>query len=145
MQQIMPIIGETGGGLDDLSQNQSGLEGANTGASDNTRGADDGVSGEPARDFTQLIPDLSLPTSGGAVRSIGEKFTLNPATGTGNISVPIAMASGRGAPEISLGYDSGGGNGPFGLGWSLGLASITRKTDRRLPTYTDEDVFILSG
>ena len=131
--------------MDHSPQNRVRSEGSDADASDNARGAEQDASNKAARDFTQLIPDLSLPASGGAVRSIGEKFTLNPATGTGNISVPIAMASGRGAPALALGYDSGGGNGPFGLGWSLGLASITRKTDRRLPTYTDEDIFILSG
>src|SRR5262249_11127124 len=39
-------------------------------------------------------------------------------------------------------------NGPFGLGWHLDLASIERRTDKRLPTYEDADeadVFILSG
>ena len=33
---------------------------------------------------------LSLPTAGGAIRGIGEKFAANPATGTGSMSVPIA-------------------------------------------------------
>ena len=102
-------------------------------------------SSKPARDFTSHIPDISLPKAGGAIRSIGEKFTLNPATGSGNISVPIAMSGGRGAPELSLSYDSGSGNGPFGLGWSLGLTKISRKTEKRLPTYSDEDIFVLSG
>lgn len=100
---------------------------------------------KPARDFTSIIPDISLPNSGGAIRSIGEKFSLNPATGSGNISVPIAMVAGRGAPQLALTYDSGAGNGPFGLGWSLGLPKISRRTEKRLPTYTDEDIFVLSG
>ena len=48
----------------------------------------------------------------------------------------------------ALSYDSGAGNGPFGLGWNLSLPSITRKTDKGLPKYQDSeesDVFILSG
>jgi len=51
-------------------------------------------------------------------------------------------------PLLSLGYDSGSGNGPFGFGWSLSLPAITRKTDNGLPLYRDaeeSDVFILSG
>jgi hypothetical protein len=47
-----------------------------------------------------------------------------------------------------LTYDSGSGNGPFGLGWQIGVASITRKTDKRLPEYRDaeeSDVYLLSG
>ncbi|MFH0343752.1 MAG: SpvB/TcaC N-terminal domain-containing protein [Chromatiales bacterium] len=66
------------------------------------------------------------------------------------MTVPIATSSGRSGfgPQLSLSYDSGAGNGPFGFGWSLSLPSITRKTDKGLPKYqdTDEsDVFILSG
>ena len=39
-------------------------------------------------------------------------------------------------PQLSLSYDSGAGNGPFGFGWSLSLPAITRKTDKGLPQYS---------
>ena len=42
-------------------------------------------------------------------------------------------------------YSSGHGNGLFGLGWSLALPRITRKTEKGLPRYDDSDVFVLSG
>src|SRR6059058_1657296 len=95
-------------------------------------------------------PAISLPKGGGAVRGIGEKFTANPVTGTGSFSIPIYVSQSRAsfAPQLSLSYDSGNGNGPFGLGWKLSIASITRKTDKGLPRYNDEeesDDFILSG
>ena len=100
-------------------------------------------------------PTLSLPKGGGAIRGIGEKFAANPVTGTGSMTVPIATSPGRSGfgPQLSLSYDSGAGNGPFGLGWSLSLPAITRKTDKGLPRYqdaqdtqdSDSDVFILSG
>jgi hypothetical protein len=95
-------------------------------------------------------PTISLPKSGGAIRGIGEKFAANPVTGTGSMSVPIATSPGRSGfgPQLSLSYDSAAGNGPFGFGWSLSLASITRKTDKGLPRYfdaEDSDTFILSG
>ncbi|WP_217646262.1 SpvB/TcaC N-terminal domain-containing protein [Halomonas korlensis] len=81
---------------------------------------------------------------------MGEKFAANPVTGSGLMSVPIATSPGRSGfgPELSLSYDSGAGNGPFGFGWTLSLPSITRKTDKGLPQYRDaedSDVFILSG
>src|SRR5262249_40318533 len=81
---------------------------------------------------------------------IGEKFAANPVTGTGSMTIPIAISPGRSGfgPQLSLSYDSGVGNGPFGLGWSLSLPSITRKTDKGLPQYQDADeldVFLLSG
>jgi RHS repeat-associated protein len=96
------------------------------------------------------VPAISLPKGGGAIRGMGEKFAANPVTGTGSTSVPLAVSPGRAGfgPQLSLSYDSGGGNGPFGFGWSLSLPSITRKTDKGLPTYQDageSDVFILSG
>jgi hypothetical protein len=95
-------------------------------------------------------PQVSLPKGGGAVRGIGEKFTANPVTGTASFSVPIATSPGRSGfgPQLVLSYDSGAGNGSFGLGWGLALPSITRKTDKGLPRYCDvdeSDVFILSG
>jgi hypothetical protein len=65
--------------------------------------------------------------------------------------VCLFCTSGRQAsPQLALAYDSGSGNGPFGVGWSLSLQSITRKTDKGLPRYRDwqeeeQDVYILSG
>ena len=95
-------------------------------------------------------PAIQLPKGGGAIRGIGEKFAANPVTGTGSMSVPIATSPGRSGfgPQLSLSYDSGAGNGPFGFGWSLSAPSITRKTDKGLPQYNDaaeSDVFVLSG
>lgn len=95
-------------------------------------------------------PAISLPKGGGAIKGIGEKFAANPVTGTGSMTVPIATSPGRSGfgPQLSLSYDSGSGNGPFGFGWNLSLPSITRKTDKGLPQYRDaeeSDEFILSG
>ena len=96
------------------------------------------------------MPSVSLPKGGGAIRGIGEKFAVSSVTGTGSLTVPIAASPGRSGfgPQLSLSYDSGAGNGPFGFGWSLAVPSITRKTDKGLPRYCDadeSDVFILSG
>ena len=102
------------------------------------------------KSFLIAAPSISLPKGGGAIRGMGEKFAANPVTGTGSITVPIATSPGRSGfgPQLSLSYDSGSGNGPFGFGWSLSVPSITRKTDKGLPKYhdaEDSDVFILSG
>jgi hypothetical protein len=95
-------------------------------------------------------PSISLPKGGGAIKGIGEKFAANAFTGTGSLTVPIYTSPGRSGfgPQLSLSYDSGMGNGPFGFGWSLAQPSITRKTDKGLPQYADteeSDTFILSG
>jgi hypothetical protein len=96
------------------------------------------------------VPTISLPKGGGAIRGIGEKFSANPVTGTGSMTVPVATSPGRSGfgPQLSLSYDSGAGNSVFGLGSNLSLASITRKTDKGLPQYRDDEEsyeFILSG
>ncbi len=95
------------------------------------------------------IPQITLPKGGGAVSGIGEKFTANPVTGTGSFSVPLRLSPGRSGfgPQLSLSYDSGSGNGIFGLGWDIGLPAISRKTEKGLPRYLSDnsDVFILSG
>ncbi len=100
--------------------------------------------------FAVSAPSITLPKGGGAISGIGEKFAANPVTGTGSMTVPIFTSPGRSGfgPQLSLSYNSGGGNGPFGFGWSLSVPSITRRTDRGLPKYSDADetdVFILSG
>jgi hypothetical protein len=73
-------------------------------------------------------PSIALPKGGGAIRGMGEKFAANPVTGTGSMSVPIATSPGRSGfgPQLSLSYDSGAGNGPFGFGWSLSILQITQ-------------------
>jgi RHS repeat-associated protein len=62
--------------------------------------------------------------------------------------VPLATSGGRSGfhPRLALAYDSGTGNGPFGLGWNISLPTITRKTNKGLPQYDDSaesDVFVL--
>ncbi|MCL5935341.1 MAG: hypothetical protein M1543_02465, partial [Firmicutes bacterium] len=63
---------------------------------------------------------ISLPKGGGAVKAIDEKFQPDLHTGTGNLSIPIAVPSGRNGlqPQLSLNYSTSNGNGPFGLGWN---------------------------
>src|SRR5690606_22989604 len=61
--------------------------------------------------------------------------------------LPSSPARGSASPALNLTYNSGSGNGIFGLGWTLGLPSIQRKTDSGLPQYLDEvdsDTFLLS-
>src|SRR5438034_8639325 len=97
---------------------------------------------------------ISLPQGGGALKGIGEKFSPDLHTGTGNFTVPIALPPGRNGfqPQFNLIYSTGNGNGLFGSGWSLSVPGITRKTTKGIPRYRDKDpdsekrdVFILSG
>ncbi len=88
------------------------------------------------------------------MHGIGEKFSPDLHTGTGNFTVPIALPPGRNGfqPQLNLVYSTGNGNGVFGLGWSLAIPGVTRKTFKGIPRYRDydadlskRDVFILSG
>ena len=102
--------------------------------------------------FTPGVPEitapaLALPVSGGAIRGIGETFGTDPFTGTASMTVPVATSPGRGGfgPSLALSYGSGQGNGPFGIGWSMPVPAVTRRTDRGLPRYDDTDTFLISG
>jgi RHS repeat-associated protein len=97
---------------------------------------------------------ITLPQGGGALAGIGESFSPDLFTGTGNFSVPLDLPSGRNGfqPGLSLVYSTGNGNGPFGLGWSLTIPGISRKTSKGIPRYRDtavdqneRDTFLLSG
>jgi RHS repeat-associated protein len=120
-------------------------------------GIDGGMSGfraaagtTPDGSTPSALPTVALPKGGGAIRGIGEKFSVNPVTGTASLSVPIVTTAGRSdfAPQLTLTYDSGSGNGSFGLGWGLSVPSISRKTDKEIPRYEPgdaSDTFVLSG
>lgn len=97
-----------------------------------------------------LAPAIVQPKGGGSIGGMGEKFAANPVTGTGSMSVPIATSPGRSGfgLQLSINYDSGRANGPFGFGWNLSLPAVSRKTDNGLPLYRDaeeSDTFMLSG
>ena len=93
---------------------------------------------------------ITLPKGGGAISGIGEKFQANPVTGTASFSVPVPVTPDRSGfePKMTLSYDSGSGNDVFGLGWSIDIPNVSRKTSKALPKYHDgveSDVFLLSG
>lgn len=90
----------------------------------------------------------TLGKGGGSHKSIDEAYQVNAATGSFTTSFAISTTPGRSgySPSLSLAYDTGSGNGPFGLGWDLGLSTISRKTSKFIPTYNDDtDIFVLSG
>jgi len=102
------------------------------------------------------IPQISLPKGGGALRGIDEKFQVNAANGTVSFTIPLPASPNRNGftPHLSLSYNSGTGNSLFGIGWDLGLPTIGRQTDKKLPRYQDtnqveciaaEDSFMFSG
>lgn len=92
------------------------------------------------------IPNISMPKGGGAIKGIGETFQATPFTGTASFSVPLPTPKSRGLePDLSLTYSSGGAQGEFGMGFSLSVPQIARRTEKRLPNYSEVDEFVLSS
>ena len=143
------------GSMSRRALNASGSDESGTGSgSDNAAppaaGRTSASDPEKQKAAIDLLPSVSLPKGGGAIRGMGEKFSVTAATGAAGASVPLPFSPGRSGftPALGLSYDSGGGNGPFGFGWSVGAAAITRKTDKGLPLYEDSaesDVYIFAG
>jgi len=90
---------------------------------------------------------ISLPSGGGGVSPLGDRFQPDLVRGSGSYGVPINLPKGPNElqPSLSLTYSTGSGNGPFGLGWQLGISRIERRTDRGLPSYDDGDQFTIGG
>lgn len=90
---------------------------------------------------------ISLPSGPGSIEGLGDSFEPQLNTGTSSYSVKIAAPPGVAGlqPNVVLRYNSGGGNGPFGIAWSDGSLSIQRQTEKGLPTYGAGDKFILGG
>ncbi len=91
---------------------------------------------EPNKDTSQKstieAKKLELPKGGGAIKGISETFEANSFTGTGSFSVPIPLPTCRNfSPSLSVDYSSGGGNGVFGIGFNVSIASIIRKTSKK--------------
>lgn len=93
-----------------------------------------------------VLPSIPVPKTSGAIRGMGESIDVDLLSDTSALTVPIRVSPGYSgfAPELSLWYSS---NSPFGIGWSLELPSITRKTANAIPQYLDQDesdTFILT-
>ena len=108
----------------------------------------------------QTIPDksgvkptvLSLPSGPGSIEGLGKSFQADLNTGTATYGVRLRVPEGTAgfAPALTVAYNSGGGNGPLGRGWTLGgPLAIERQTEKGFPQYrgggADGDVFVLGG
>lgn len=99
------------------------------------------------RESSGVSPGLvSLPQSNG-VAPLGDRFQPDFVRGSGSYAIPLRLPQGPNElrPSLSLTYGTGGGNGPFGLGWRLNILRIERRTDRGIPTYGNEDTFVIGG
>jgi RHS repeat-associated protein len=102
------------------------------------------------------MPSMTPSASASRVGATAGAFRVDE-TGNATYRIPLFTAPGSGgmAPQLSLEYSSQGGNGPLGVGWSLGGSSaITRcaqslavdgQTAVRGITLTSTDRFCLDG
>lgn len=90
---------------------------------------------------------ISLPSGPGSIEGLGESFEPDLNTGTAPYGVKITVSPGVSGfePSVRLVYNSGYGNSPVGLGWDLNLEYIQRQTDKGLPNYAVNDVFLYSS
>lgn len=57
-------------------------------------------------------------------------------SGDAQVSYPLALPEGRGlTPDLALAYDSGGGSGWVGQGWSLGVGEVSVDTTFGVPKF----------
>jgi RHS repeat-associated protein len=93
------------------------------------------------------LEKISLPSGPGSIEGLGDAFEPQLNSGTSAYSVKIAAPPGVAGlqPDVVLRYNSGGGNGPFGIAWTAGFMAIQRQTEKGLPIYGDQDAFTLGG
>jgi len=92
------------------------------------------------------LPFLGTPSGGGAIKGMGDTFNPDAFTGVNTISFPISVSQCRDVtPGLVLNYATSGGNGPYGLGCSIGLPRISRRADKHIPRYDDADEYVAAG
>lgn len=95
--------------------------------------------------YEALLPQISLPKVAEDITGLGESLRCDPFSGASVLTVPIFTTECRNFfPQLALSYSSNSGNGPYGLGFSIALASISRQTQRFIPKYEANDIFISS-
>ena len=80
--------------------------------------------GPPAPKHALIIPNGGAPYGKAAKAGYLPGSAEVSSSGAFTYNVPLKVPDGRAgmAPQLSLNYSSAGGDGPFGLGWSLGGA-----------------------
>lgn len=91
---------------------------------------------------------LSLPDGPGSIAGLTQDPEVDLFTGQIRYRVDFELPSGPAGftPGLGLTYDGSLGNGPVGVGWSVGVPRIERDTRLGVPSYDDaQDTFVLAG
>ncbi|WP_305039221.1 SpvB/TcaC N-terminal domain-containing protein [Flavobacterium sp. SM15] len=94
------------------------------------------------------ISDIKIANPGAKVNLI-DPPTANQ-QGDANLSYPIEIPAGRKGmqPNLTVQYNSGGGNGWMGLGWNISIPSIELDTQWGSPLFSatqETEIYTLSG
>ena len=76
---------------------------------------------------------------------LAEPASANVFRGAASVRIPIDVPPGKpnAVPELALQYNSATGSSPLGRGWSVPLATIRRSAKHGVPSYDENDVFVL--
>ena len=87
---------------------------------------------------------VSPPSGTGFVSGMGEAFSLDLNSGQSTFAFDFDLPDGFTGfkPRLRLEYSLGVGNGPFGLGWRLGLRQINQRLDLGIQTESAQQVFL---
>jgi YD repeat-containing protein len=90
---------------------------------------------------------LTLPDGPASVRGLADAATVDVFTGQVNYAIPLDLPKGPGGfgPSFALQYSGDTGNGPIGIGWTLGTIMIKRSERFGVPTFTNSDELDLVG
>lgn len=84
-----------------------------------------------------------LPGGGGTLKGTDASISDLDHAGEFSFTIPLPISPCRGfEPPLALVHRSGGGHGAFGLGFSLALDTIRRRTSKGFPAYDGSDVFV---
>lgn len=77
---------------------------------------------------------MTIPKGGGAYKGLKNDMDINLFSGSGTVQIPVYTSPCRDCePNINLEYSTAGGNGVFGMGFSLDIPAISRKTSKVFP------------
>ncbi|HEX6682415.1 MAG TPA: SpvB/TcaC N-terminal domain-containing protein, partial [Candidatus Limnocylindrales bacterium] len=94
------------------------------------------------------LKDIKAADPGAGVNLIEPPKSNNG--GTARLAYPIELPPGRQgmAPQLSIAYDSAGSNGWLGVGWSLGVPTVSIDTRWGVPRYSsaqETETYLLAG
>jgi YD repeat-containing protein len=90
---------------------------------------------------------LTLPGTPGSIHGLSDDASVAAFSGQLSYALPIDLPRDAGGfePQLSLIYLGELGNGPMGIGWTLGEIAVRRSLRLGVPSYTDGDELDLVG